>query len=428
MENRIRAILEIYLDYLLLRILDKNYKRCLISQNFCLKFLTMYRIKLILIGSFILISLQVFSATYYVKTDGDDSTSGTSWGCAFKTITKALEEGSVFDRIWVAEGTYKQTETLQVGSDLFGGFAGNESSLEERNLSEHATIIQGDGNHLCIDVAHSTIFNGFHVTNGGWGGVYNSGVLVNCIIYNNSGDSFGGVHNDMFGKIYNCIVHDNTATFNESCGGIDNQEGVVFNCLVYNNNSPFCGGICHDWGYIYNCTCFGNDRGGILTSGSELNNCISWGNAEFDIAIYTLGIYTGKINHCCYSEAPDENGHIKNDPLFVNTTGDIAGWDFHLQDGSPCIDAGDPDGKYNDGCLPPGKGNATNDMGAYGGPQNCRWVQFCVGSCDMIGVLLGRKSLEEEIKPYADLNNDESIDIADLAKMFILFKQFENVF
>lgn len=36
--------------------------------------------------------------------------------------------------------------------------------------------------------------------------------------------------------------------------------------------------------------------------------------------------------------------------------------DFHLQPGSPCIDAGNPDPQYND---PDG---SRNDMGAYGGP------------------------------------------------------------
>jgi len=39
--------------------------------------------------------------------------------------------------------------------------------------------------------------------------------------------------------------------------------------------------------------------------------------------------------------------------------------DFHLQGGSFCIDAGDPNPIYNDAF---GQGTATNDMGAYGGP------------------------------------------------------------
>jgi hypothetical protein len=49
-------------------------------------------------------------------------------------------------------------------------------------------------------------------------------------------------------------------------------------------------------------------------------------------------------------------GNIDADPLFLGNS------DFHLQPGSPCIDAGNPDPQYND------NDGSRNDMGAYGGP------------------------------------------------------------
>ena len=52
-------------------------------------------------------------------------------------------------------------------------------------------------------------------------------------------------------------------------------------------------------------------------------------------------------------------GSIILDPMFI----DIEQNDFHLQSGSPCIDAGDPSVEYND------FDGTRNDMGAYGGPQ-----------------------------------------------------------
>ena len=58
-------------------------------------------------------------------------------------------------------------------------------------------------------------------------------------------------------------------------------------------------------------------------------------------------------------------GNIDEDPIFVG------GSSYHLQEGSPCIDAGDPDPIHNDECLPPSMGTERNDMGAYGGPWAC---------------------------------------------------------
>ena len=59
---------------------------------------------------------------YYVRTDGDDSKDGLSWGTAFATILKAMQEadkGDIIDgekpQVWVAAGTYRQKP--QNGSD-----------------------------------------------------------------------------------------------------------------------------------------------------------------------------------------------------------------------------------------------------------------------------------------------------------------------
>ncbi len=99
-----------------------------------------------------------------------------------------------------------------------------------------------------------------------------------------------------------------------------------------------------------------------------LKNSIIWGNHGGEISYFYRGPY---VRYCC----------IYFDPMFVNAghwvgTPGESEWvdgDYHLQDSSPCIDAGDPDSQWNDACLPPGKGSARNDMGVYGGPYNCGW-------------------------------------------------------
>lgn len=66
-------------------------------------------------------------------------------------------------------------------------------------------------------------------------------------------------------------------------------------------------------------------------------------------------------------------GNINFNPVFAGTgcTAD----DLKIVPGSPAIDTGNLDPQYNDACSPPSLGTARNDMGAYGGPGACGWVQ-----------------------------------------------------
>lgn len=58
-------------------------------------------------------------------------------------------------------------------------------------------------------------------------------------------------------------------------------------------------------------------------------------------------------------------GNIDVNPVFASPI------DLRIVSPSLCIDAGDPEPVFNDGCSPPGLGTIRNDMGAHGGPQNC---------------------------------------------------------
>lgn len=61
------------------------------------------------------------------------------------------------------------------------------------------------------------------------------------------------------------------------------------------------------------------------------------------------------------------NGNISEDPLFVNPQrpepDNPESYDFHLQQGSPCIDAGNPESDF---CNEPQPNGCRIDMGAYG--------------------------------------------------------------
>ncbi|MFC1538233.1 T9SS type A sorting domain-containing protein [Candidatus Latescibacterota bacterium] len=57
------------------------------------------------------------------------------------------------------------------------------------------------------------------------------------------------------------------------------------------------------------------------------------------------------------------DGNISQDPL-------CSAPNYLLSEGSPCIDAGNPESAYNDSELPPGKGTERCDIGACGGSEN----------------------------------------------------------
>ncbi len=87
---------------------------------------------------------------YYVRPApvGNDSNSGLAWNTAFATLQKALATATTGDQIWVAAGTYYPDEgpsqtnddptstfSLKNGVAIYGGFAGGEANLGDRNVA-----------------------------------------------------------------------------------------------------------------------------------------------------------------------------------------------------------------------------------------------------------------------------------------------------
>jgi hypothetical protein len=110
-------------------------------------------------------------------------------------------------------------------------------------------------------------------------------------------------------------------------------NNTIANNSIYGPYTSLGGGIFVDFG-----TCQGKNN--IVYGNSAASGPNTYGNVSFT---YSLSV-----------PQLSGTGNITGDPLFVNA----AGWDFHLQAGSPCIDAGDPGSP-----LDPDSTRA--DIGAY---------------------------------------------------------------
>ena len=93
---------------------------------------------------------------WYVKANASGDKTGKDWENAFTTLQDALEAAEEGHEIWIAAGTYFPTGN-QNGNDertrhfrmkrnvaIYGGFAGNETQREERDIENNPTILSGD--------------------------------------------------------------------------------------------------------------------------------------------------------------------------------------------------------------------------------------------------------------------------------------------
>src|SRR5437773_10585599 len=93
--------------------------------------------------------------TLYVKTTGNDASSGTSWALAKQTITNAMAAAVAGDQLWVASGTYTQLVTLKPSVAMYGGFNGTETSLAQRNFGLNFAILDGRTNGVVITITNA---------------------------------------------------------------------------------------------------------------------------------------------------------------------------------------------------------------------------------------------------------------------------------
>jgi hypothetical protein len=253
-----------------------------------------------------LLSLQIpaIATIRYVKPGATGD--GLAWATAGDLQT-VIDGAIAGDQVFVAAGTYQPAAAssfvMKEGVEIYGGFAGTETLLGERDFVTNKSVLKGNGARVMSNTGLSlaAVLDGFTITGGAsaasGGGISNTGAsptLRNLIVIGNtSAQNAGGIYNSSGSNpnLANVYILNNTADAN--AGGMLNNvrcSPLLFNVVFAGNHAGLNGGGMNsvDGNSIPNLinvsfynNSAGSGGGGISNTrgGSVIvTNCVFWGN------------------------------------------------------------------------------------------------------------------------------------------------------
>ena len=226
--------------------------------------------------------------TYYIKSNTAGTGSANSWSNASSDLYHVLSLLHTGDQVWIAAGVYIPSSTdttlsfnIPNGAKLYGGFAGGETKLSDRNIINNQTLLCGalaNGAHSYHvirfkNATEATTLDGFFITQGG---------KASIGTYHFPDQVGGGVFNDASGNgtsnptIINCTFNDNheigygsgAALYNYASGPLSVANPKLINCTISGNSAALGGG-----GMV-------NEAHDSSTASPTLTNCIISNNSS----------------------------------------------------------------------------------------------------------------------------------------------------
>ena len=197
----------------------------------------------------------------YVNANTPDDNDGSSWDNAFASLQRALELADrcpIATEVWVAAGTYfpddspfhtagdrNESFILQNGLAIYGGFAGGETNLTERDIEANPSILSGD-----IGTAGDGSDNSYHVVYNNGGGINATALLEGLTITAGNADGLGddGKGAGMFNKsasptIRHCKFDGNNADVGGGGMYVIFASPTLDTCAFVNNHAQVGGGV-----------------------------------------------------------------------------------------------------------------------------------------------------------------------------------------
>lgn len=345
----------------------------------------------LLIAAILLLSAPHLQAgVFHVAPWGSDASSGLAWNQARRTLQAATALTGSGDQIWAAAGTYTGPLSIPTGVAIYGGFQGIETSLDQRDPAVHASVISAPGAAAVsfnMPASGLTRLDGFTVKAPAGAGIVcgdGGGVIANCVI---QGGVTGVKCQFGYPLIVSCTITGGLEGVTCSMGAgpavfataITGTQGPAVSCsegsvpLIERCKFTFCaeGIVSTDSSPTVRSTAVADVDGDGLRSDAGSVPTIS--NSTI-VRCFGAGIALqggGRINASIIAfngtgvallpppEPPDpplESPIIGNNCVWGNPSGDYAGMQapaddlrgdpllggfggFHLQPGSPCIDA-----------------------------------------------------------------------------------------